>query len=407
MIAETLQALSAANLAAAPAILAVLALRRPVRRRFGARAAYGLWIAPLLTAAAAALPHQGLETVVSPLIVSAGVAAQQIIPSRLGPELTTAPLLFGLWLAGALATAALLGRQQANFLRSLGRLTPVFGAPRLARAEGAGAGPAVVGALRPRIVAPADFETRYAADEQALILAHERAHVAAGDAQVNAVACLIQCLCWFNPLVHLGLRAVRIDQELACDEAVIRRFPDRRRAYAQLLLKTQLSQQALPVGCQWPPGSAHPLKERIAMLKSPLPAPARRAAGAGLVTALALAGGGLAWAAKAPQVVSQPDWISRPVPADLVDAYPADAAKAHLEGRALMRCGVAVDGGLVNCKVLSATPTGAGFGEAALKLAARFQMKPMTRDGRPAAGGIVRIPVRFRLPSPAAPAPAS
>ena len=57
---------------------------------------------------------------------------------------------------------------------------------------------------------------------------------------MNAVVALIQCLCWFNPLVHLAARWIRFDQELACDAAVIAERPGLRRPYAEALLKTQV-----------------------------------------------------------------------------------------------------------------------------------------------------------------------
>ena len=69
--------------------------------------------------------------------------------------------------------------------------------------------------------------------------------------------------------------------------------------------------------------------------------------------------------------------------------------------------GVARDGLLIHCKVLAEDPRGAGFGEAALKLSERFKMKPMSRDGQPVAGGVVRIPIKFRIPTPPAPPRAS
>lgn len=400
MIVDALQTLGAANLALAAGVAAAAALRRPVRATFGARAAYGIWALPLAAAAAMAVPHSGLHGGLAPFVASAGDAAGRIIPRSVAHASRLPTALAALWGAGVLATAGLLAARQRAFLRSLGRLTPAGG--RLVRAEACGVGPALVGALRPVIVAPADFEARFAPAEQALILAHEEAHLAAGDAALNALACTVQAMCWFNPAAHLGVRLMRIDQELACDSAIIAARPAARKLYGELLLKTQLSSQALPLGCHWPARGPHPLKERIAMLKSPLPAPARRAAGAGLVAALAIAGGGLAWAAKAPSLVTQPDWITRPTPADVVQDYPPAAAKAKVEGRATLGCDVAADGALAGCKVLSEAPAGAGFGEAAMKMSARFRMKPMSRDGHPVAGGVVRIPFKFLLPKPPA-----
>src|SRR5262245_56087273 len=170
LIADLIAGLVRANLAAAVAVYVVALLRRPVRRAFGARAAYLLWAAPALAAAAALVPP---ATAPAPLMApvtayAAAVAAGVDVSVAATPRLPT--VLFGLWLAGGVAAAALLLWRQARFVASIRRHE---------------AGPAVVGAIRPRIVTPADFETRFDADEREVILAHETAHLATGDARIN------------------------------------------------------------------------------------------------------------------------------------------------------------------------------------------------------------------------------
>jgi len=458
-----------ANLAAAVAILAVFALRPLMRPRFGAHAVYALWFAPLFAAAAVLIPHATAATPIAPMVVDAQASAEAFVAvlPRAGlpvPDLGT--LLLAGWLIGAATAASLLVRRQVRFMRALGGLE-AMAAPSLFRARNADVGPAVVGLLRPRIIAPADFETRFTADEQRLVLAHERAHLASGDAAVNALACAAQCLCWFNPLVHLAVRAMRIDQEIACDAAVAASFPAERRLYAELLLKTQLAGDPLPLGCHWPAGAAHPLKARILMLKSPAIERPERIAGLGVAVLLTIGAASAAWAAApaatplakaapvalpfakpsaltpptpvvapnpvtasvaalpepaqsrpptapielaqaaapSPSIITMPDWAQKPTGEDLADVYPPAAVQAHLEGRATIACVTTVEGLLADCKVIVEDPPGAGFGEAALALAARFKMRPMTKDGHPVAGGNVRIPILFRLPPPpAAPA---
>src|SRR5262249_10953222 len=53
--------------------------------------------------------------------------------------------------------------------------------------------------------------------------------------------------------------------ELACDDQVLRRYPDARRSYAQAILKTQSRFFASPLCCRWQ--LVHPLKERILNLQ--------------------------------------------------------------------------------------------------------------------------------------------
>jgi len=101
-----------------------------------------------------------------------------------------------------------------------------------------------------------------------------------------------------------------------------------------------------------------------------------------------------------PSIITQPDWLKRPDAALMERYYPRDATKYGLEGAALIACKVATTGYLEGCAVTQESPRGAGFGDAALSLAARFRMLPMTKDGQPAAGGRINIPIRFRTPNP-------
>jgi hypothetical protein len=150
--------------------------------------------------------------------------------------------------------------------------------------------------FRPRVILPADFESRYTQAEQSLVLAHERVHLCRADAMWNALAALIRCVFWFNPLMHYAASRFRVDQELSCDAAVMQRHPDARRVYADAMLKTQLADGSLPAGCHW--RSAHPLKERLMMLKQPAPRRARRMAGGVFVATLLTGIGYTAWAAE-------------------------------------------------------------------------------------------------------------
>lgn len=289
MTAEILAILVRATIALSAALLLILALRRPVRAAFGAEIAYGLWaLAPIVTLASF-LPARRILIEAPPQGAAARADAMLGAPT---PELAqtaaaidvVTPLLVGVWATGVTFALLLLLVGQHRFLANANQ-----------------AGPAVVGVLRPRIVLPKDFQERYTPLERDLVVAHERAHIAAFDAQINALAAFVQCLMWFNPLAHAARAALRVDQELACDARVLRNRAQDRRAYAEAMLKTQLAAQAVPLGCQWPPSGAKPLKQRIAMLAAPAPKTLRRAAGASLC-ALAMVGAGvLAWTLQPPQ----------------------------------------------------------------------------------------------------------
>jgi hypothetical protein len=95
-------------------------------------------------------------------------------------------------------------------------------------------------------------------------------------------------------LIHVAGRQLRIDQELACDAVVMRRHPKSRKLYARTMLKTQLAEAALPLGCHWQ--FIHPLKERIMRLNQPSPRGIRRAAGQLLIGTLIVTVAAGAWA---------------------------------------------------------------------------------------------------------------
>lgn len=109
-------------------------------------------------------------------------------------------------------------------------------------------------------------------------------------------------------------------------------------------------------------------------------------------------------AAAEPQTISDPDWDTRPTIEMLARAYPVAPMRLRIQGRTSIRCDVSDLGVLENCELLSESPEGMGFGEAALGLAHRFRMKPRTVGGEPVAGGVVRIPISFSMPE-AAPRP--
>lgn len=273
---------------------AVIALRRPLRRCFGPGVAYAAWLALPLCPMAALLPAAPTGGV---LALRTAATVQPLVAAMRGltqtPSSTQAggPILLG-WLAGALYFAVRQMRQQRAYLRSLGQLTRRGG---ISYAESRCTGPALVGLRRPAIVVPADFDQRYTSRERELILAHERAHARRRDPLANAAGAALRCLNWFNPLIHVAERLMRIDQELACDAEVIRRHPNRRRSYADAMLKTQLSAGGAPLACQWQ--STHPLNERIMSLNRTTPH-ALRLTGSLLIASAMAAASWAAWAAK-------------------------------------------------------------------------------------------------------------
>jgi TonB family protein len=402
MSGDILAALVRANLALAVAILAVMLLRKPVRGALGPLAAYALWLVAPLCALVSLVPIHAPVTVMAPAVEFAATAAKAVAPTTSKAPALPA-ILLGLWIVGAGLAFALFALRQARFVRAVGALTPLDGDPAVLRGEHVDAGPLVLGALRPRIVVPADFAERFEGEARTLVLAHEEVHLRRGDAAINGLVVALQCLCWFNPLVHLAARVLRVDQEIACDAAVIERHPHARRLYAQTLLSTVLTANAAPLGCHWPAAGPHPLKERLTMLNAASLTPLRRKAGLAVVALAASAAAGAVWAANPapaiePAVITRPDWAQKPDINDLVRFYPADAAAAKAGGRATITCTVAIAGNLENCRVLGQSEGPYAFGEAAMQLSQIFRMQPKTLDGQPTAGGEVTIPIVFAVP---------
>lgn len=108
--------------------------------------------------------------------------------------------------------------------------------------------------------------------------------------------------------------------------------------------------------------------------------------------------------APAPLNAAREDWTRLPAYDDMKSYYPDRAQREGMNGRAVIDCVVTVDGHLDNCKTVSEAPPDYGFGDAALKLAHLFKMKPTTADGTPVGGARITIPIRFVAPAgPTAP----
>lgn len=383
--AEILQGLFEVSLASSAACAVVLLLRVPLRRRLGAGAAYALWAMVPLAGLAMLLPAPHLALVAMP-----AAAAQMAV--YLAPALAQDAALSGstvvllVWASGGLLMLVLLTWQQHRYLRALG--------PLQRRPDGCWQGrdvaglPALVGLWQPRIVLPQQFDSRYSAQEQALIVLHERTHQRRGDHWVNAAVALWRCVFWFNPLFAFAQRSLRADQEFSCDARVIAQRGADRGRYASAMLKTSLALSPLPVGCHWQ--SHHPLKERLVMLKHSSQSPARRSVG--LVCAVAIVAGvtATAWAAQpakhASSLAAHATTMSAP-------AYPGAAYEQGLSGRVVLEISVGADGKPTAIEVVESSPAGV-FDANTVAAAWKWQLIPTMENGQ-AVPGKVRVPVTF------------
>jgi beta-lactamase regulating signal transducer with metallopeptidase domain len=137
------------------------------------------------------------------------------------------------WLVVA---GALLARAAASQLRVraiVRRATPVESAPWAHAAKRAAPGrlvdvrasseldsPAVAGLLRPTIVVPRGA-LEWPLERCLFVLVHELAHVRRRDVLAQAIADVACALHWYNPMVWIGARRLRVEREIAADDAVL------------------------------------------------------------------------------------------------------------------------------------------------------------------------------------------
>ena len=114
-----------------------------------------------------------------------------------------------------------------------------------------------------------------------------------------------------------------------------------------------------------------------------------------VILGLAIAVGGALEGAE-PTLLSPPDWVDKPTPRDLRGAWPREAFLHGMGGRADIDCRVELNGRLDDCEVVRETPSGFGFGAAALSLAPRLRFTPALTDKGPAAWRVT-IPINFEL----------
>lgn len=274
-------------------IALVLAARRPVARAFGPGMAYGLWLLPMLRLI---LPPLVLPAPTVPVAYT--VTADSVDVAPLAAPVVEAgwdwqPLLLGLWLGGAalfliwrLGGYALMRRRILRDAVSVGEARGVrmVESPEVAV-------PVAFGVIDKVIALPAGFMTTGDPTARDLAIAHELEHHAGRDLAVNFAMQPLLALHWFNPLAWVGWRAMRRDQEAACDARVLAGSDDTTRAtYARLIADYARGPQpalAAPMACAVLVEKS--VIHRLRSLKMTQPSPRRRLIGRVLIGGAALA----------------------------------------------------------------------------------------------------------------------
>lgn len=235
-------------------IALVLLIRRPTARWLGPGAAYALWALPMARlllppivlpawmAPPPPLPDVALQTdpgaAMSFSATEAGPLVAEPATSSALAAIDWAPLLMGAWLLGVVI---FLTRRYSLYFKMrrelLAHARPVGedGAVRLVETPAAD-GPVAFGVLDKVVALPTGFMAGHDRAARDLALAHELAHHRGHDLLCNMLVQPLFALHWFNPLAGLGWRALRRDQEAACDARVMARQPrERRAAYAAVI----------------------------------------------------------------------------------------------------------------------------------------------------------------------------
>lgn len=173
-----------------------------------------------------------------------------------------------LWAAATAATTAVFAATQWRLRRARRRWTPaeVAGTPVLV-AEAVG--PAVVGVVSPRVVLPR-WALEAPAEERALMVRHERAHLEAGDSRLLALTAAAVALMPWNPALWWMHRRLRDAMETDCDARVLARGADPW-TYGQTLLRIAARPSARRLLLSPALGRPTLLERRIVAMTSTLP----------------------------------------------------------------------------------------------------------------------------------------
>lgn len=269
-------------------IVALLLVRAMFKNRVPKRMIYALWLVVLLklclpgtlfslpvlpagdaaaSAQSAELPaqttpviQQPAQTVTQPqTLAQQPVSPVQETAKLTAKQLTTAQIfqivwfsgsaLLGLWLLGAWLVFTVRLHRSRRFLGKSGR-TRIYGSDAVKS-------PCLAG-LIPAVYLTEDVLETDAAE---LILSHELTHLRHLDFLWSLCRAVAVSVYWWNPLIWVAAICSKRDAELACDEAVAAKLPEKERlAYAHAIL-AQAPRKTAALSLAGPP-----IKERILFL---------------------------------------------------------------------------------------------------------------------------------------------
>lgn len=102
-------------------------------------------------------------------------------------------------------------------------------------------------------------------------------------------------------------------------------------------------------------------------------------------------------AATPPRAPATVSWAQRPSARRISDLYPSRALREGVGGRVQLDC-IIQQSLAVACSVATETPSGLGFGSAALSAASSYRAQPRMSDGSTSVGARARIAIAFQAP---------
>jgi uncharacterized protein (TIGR03435 family) len=156
-----------------------------------------------------------------------GIRAEQILPSFVMLWLAGVLVCWGRLTSGWLAAARLRTQHArtapAEWQQALNRLKTRLGISRPVRLliSGLVEVPAVVGWLRPVVLAPIGALSGLPADHLEALLFHELAHIRRHDYLVNVLQSIVEALLFYHPAVWWISGHIRAERELCCDDLAV------------------------------------------------------------------------------------------------------------------------------------------------------------------------------------------
>jgi protein TonB len=93
--------------------------------------------------------------------------------------------------------------------------------------------------------------------------------------------------------------------------------------------------------------------------------------------------------------ISDVQWVREPSSRDFARYFPRRALDEGQSGSVTLDCVIGGNGRL-DCSVAHESPSGYGFGDAAINIARQTRVRSTLPDGSPAAGRHLRLPLSFR-----------